>query len=168
MLSLLRFFWEIALFRRAPQDLPVSTGLLKLTAMFYVLVGVAAVLLPLPVGPTLLIAVLEPIVIGVSVVAALSLRGFPQRVVQTLTAIYGVLGLIGLLMLPVTAWVLYADAREQPVLMAAVVFYGLYLWSVAALGHILRHALTVPLWAGVAMAWFYFMLLQMIAPLLMA
>ena len=167
MFSLLKIFWEIAVFRRAPQDLPASVLLLRFSVMFYVLVGLTAVLLPLPTVSVVVIALLDTIFLGVAVAGGLMLRGFSERVVQALCAVYGTLGLIGLLMLPITAWVLNADAQGGTVLMAAVAFWLLYLWSIAALGHILRHAFSIPLLAAVVISYAYFLIWQQLAPLLM-
>jgi len=167
MLALLKSFWEIAVFRMAPQDLPCSGFLLRLTVGFYLLVGLGAVLLPLPTGSAMVIALLDTIVLGVVVAGGLMLRGMPERVTQALTAVYGTLGLIGLLMLPVTAWLLAAEEGSETVLMAAIAFWALYLWSIAALGHILRHVFSIPLLPGVLISYFYFMSWQALAPMLM-
>jgi len=167
MLTLLKSFWEIAVFRMAPQDLPVSAFLLRLSVVFYLAVGLAAMLLPLPTGSMVVIALLDTTVLGVAITGGLMLRGLPERVTQALTAVYGTLGLIGLLMLPVTAWLLAAEQNSESVLMAAIAFWVLYLWSIAALGHILRHAFSIPLLVGVMISYLYFMLWQSVAPLLM-
>ena len=167
MLTLLKSFWDIAVFRMAPQDLPASAWLLRLTVGFYLAVGLAAMLLPLPTGSMLLIALLDAIVLGVAVAGGLMLRGMPERVTQALTAVYGTLGLIGLLMLPVTAWLLAAEEDSESVLMAAIAFWALYLWSIAALGHILRHVFSIPLLPGVMISYAYFMVWQALAPALM-
>jgi len=167
MLALLKSFWEIAVFRMAPQDLPSSAFLLRLTVGLYLLVGLGAALLPLPTGSVIVIALLDTIVIGVAVAGGLMLRGMPERVTQALTAVYGTLGLIGLLMLPVSAWLLAAEENSETVLMAAIAFWALYLWSIAAFGHILRHSFSIPLLAGVLASYLYFMLWQALAPMLM-
>lgn len=167
MLVLLKSFWEIAVFRMAPQDLPASAFLLRLTVVFYLLVGLGSALLPLPTGSVMVIAVLDTIVLGVVVAGGLMLRGMPERVTQALTAVYGTLGLIGLLMLPVTAWLLAADEGSETVLMAAIAFWALYLWSIAAFGHILRHAFSLPLLLAVMLSYGYFMVWQALAPALM-
>jgi len=166
MLPLLKFFWEIAVFRRAPQDLPTSLPLLRMSAVFYLLVGLGSVLLPLPTLPVIAIAVLDTIVIGVAITGGLMLRGMPERAAQTLIAVYGCLGLIGLLLLPITAWILSAESHGEPILIAALAFWGLYLWSIAALGHILRHAFSIPLLAGVLISYLYFIIWQQFAPML--
>lgn len=167
MLALLKTFWDMAVFRVAPQDLPASAFLLRLTVVFYLLVGLSTALLPLPVGSVVIIAVLDTIVLGVVVAGGLTLRGMPERVTQALTAVYGTLGLIGLLMLPITAWLLSAEEGSETVLMAAIAFWALYLWSIAAFGHILRHAFSIPLLLAVMLSWGYFVVWQALAPALL-
>lgn len=165
MFQLLSAFWQIAVFQRRPQDLPASDFLLRLTAAFYLLVGLATALLPLPLLPVVAIAILDTLLLAVLIVAALYWLGLRARAVQTLTAVYGALGLIGLLMLPVSVSLSTAADAEQTPPLPGLLLWLLSLWSIAVLGNILRHALSISLLVGVLISYGYFLLWQQLLPL---
>jgi energy-converting hydrogenase Eha subunit C len=165
MLQLVKIFWEIALFQRGPQDLPVSVFLFRLSATAYLLVGIAVVLLPLPFLPMIAIAVVDTVLMAVLIAASLYLRKRQARILQTLTATYGTLALLGLPMLPVTGWLLHADSIGGSVALASTAFWGFYFWSIAVLGHILRQAMGIPLFHGLLISYSYFFLWHQFAPL---
>jgi len=165
MFQLLKIFWEIALFQRGPQDLPTSVFLFRLSAMAYLLVGIAVVLLPLPALPMIAIAFVDALLMAVLVAAALYLRRRPTRILQTLTAVYGTLALLGLPMLPVTGWLLHADSIGGAVGLASTAFWVFYFWSIAVLGNILRQAMEIPLFHGLLISYGYFFLWHQFAPL---
>ena len=164
MLQLINAFWNIALFRRGPQDLPASSFLLYLTAAFYFLVSLAVVFLPLEFLRVLFSAALDTLLLAALTAAALTVRRRPERIAQALSAIYGTLGLLGLIMLPVTGWLVRVSADPAEALVPLLAFWVLYFWSIAALGHILRHALSIPLLPAVLISYVYFQFWAVIAP----
>ena len=165
MFQLLKILWEIALFQRGPQDLPSSVFLFRLSAVAYLLVGISVVLLPLPFLPMIAIALVDTVLMAVLVGVALYLRRRQARTLQTLTAVYGTLALLGLPMLPVTGWLLQADSIGGSVALASTAFWAFYFWSIAVLGHILRQAMEIPLFHGLLISYTYFFLWHQFAPL---
>ncbi|MCU7906592.1 MAG: hypothetical protein KZQ76_12265 [Candidatus Thiodiazotropha sp. (ex Epidulcina cf. delphinae)] len=151
MKALLNAAVDLCLLRGAPQDLPVSTFLLLLTAVLNLLVGI---LMSLDARFELVRAILENLfglglTLGV-LYMALSLRGWLPRFHQTATAwlLSGLL--LGLLALPLVAWRHRGESAESELLLLVV-----FVWSIVVLGHIIRHAFELPLSAGIAAAVLY-------------
>jgi hypothetical protein len=155
MYPLIKFFAELALLRRGPQDLPVSPVLLLLLAFAGVLVGTingrdifggvreAG-------GANLLDMVLTMIMLFV----LLQFRGRAARWQQTATAFFGLGLLAGLLMLAVR---IVADAIGI-LDIAVLADVLLAVWLHVSLGHVLRNALEIPLMAGVIIVLAYTMM----------
>ena len=146
MFALLRFFAQLAALRRAPQDLPASTALLVLLASLGVLIGTVngSVLfggLREALGANLLDLVLSMVLLY----ALLQFRGHVARWLQTATAFFGLGVLAGLVMLLVRVVAEMLGVIES----AALVDLLLAIWLHIALGNVLRHALEIPLLAGV-------------------
>jgi hypothetical protein len=146
MLALFRFFIQLASLRRGPQDLPASTALLVMLAVLNVLVGTVngaglfggaraafgANLLDLFLTMVLLFALLQ-------------FKGHVARWQQTASAFFGLGVLAGLIMLFIKS---PAEAMGVGRL-AMLVDLFLAIWLHIALGNVLRHALGIPLLAGV-------------------
>jgi hypothetical protein len=123
MQALLKFFIDLAFLRRAPQDLPASSSLLALFAIVSIVLGVANGAQMFGGIRAALGANLLDLALTLGFVyALLALTGRPARWLQTATAFIG----LGVL----------AD------LVVAI-------WLHVALGSVMRHALDLPLLAGV-------------------
>lgn len=146
MYVLIQFFVDLARLRRAPQDLPASASLLGLSALLSVTLGALNVVpvfgdLHAALGANLLDLVLSLAMI----VLLLQLRGHPARWQQTATAFFGLGALAGAIVMMVRVPAEALGARE----LAAFVELVVAVWLHVAFGHVLRHALGVPLLAGV-------------------
>lgn|GEM_PF-73163 len=153
VLAIYQAFFDIIMQRRGPQDLPASRMLLAISVALYALVG--SVLLSFYIAqPSQLVAELA---LNIAVVAGfyalvLKIRGFSARLVQTLTALYGCDAILSGFMLPFHGWHTMLDP-DSPVGVLPLVGISLLLfWTFAVAGHILRHALEIPLPAGVLVA----------------
>lgn len=152
MLALLKFFAELALLRRGPQDLPASSALLVLLAVLSVVIGSAngadvfGGLRP-ALGANLLDLVLTMLLIFV----LLQIRGHLARWQQTATAFFGLGVLVGLIMLAVRPPAELFGIPQVAMLIEVVVA----IWLHVALGSVLKHALGVPLLAGVVIVFAY-------------
>lgn len=146
MQALIRFFAELALLRRGPQDLPPSSALLLLLAVLSVAVGAANGVdlfggLPASFGANLIDLVLSLGLLWL----LLQTKGRTARWLQTATAFLGLGVLAGLIMLFIRA-----PAELMGVVqLAMLIDLVLAVWLHIALGNILRHALDIPLLAGV-------------------
>ena len=146
MLALFRFFVQLAILRRGPQDLPASAVLLVLLAVFNVLVGTANGVelfggLRAALGANLLDLFLTMVLLF----ALLQFKGHVARWQQAVSAFFGLGVLAGLLMLFVRSPAEVLGIGGFAMLLDLV----LAIWLHIALGNVLRHALGVPLLAGV-------------------
>lgn len=133
--------------RSGPQDLPPYRGLLLLFVALYLAQGfVAGSLIGEPdAGPRTAFAVAVQFA---AIVALLRLRGLGERTPQTLSALAGTGFIFGLLSLAILSRI---DPNEpQPDL--ALLYLGLFAWSLLVDGHIYRHALSIKLGGGVLVA----------------
>jgi hypothetical protein len=160
--ALARQLIALCLLRRAPQDLPYSPALTRHLVLLGFAIDVVYVSL-LEVEqpwPRLLFALAMSL--GVPWLL-LQLRGHGARYAQTLAALAGSGALFTLAFLPVALWTrqfaaLGGSGVEPGVEQMAAGWVVLLLlgWRLAVNGHILRHALDLPRWAGalLAIAWF--------------
>ncbi len=159
MVQLLRAYIRICLLRLGPQDLPASPFLLQLAAVAMLLSG--TLMLGLDLGaftPALLGVLVDMVASAVLIYLGLRLAGKANRLVQALSAIYGTAAIFQLIAIPILL-VIGDDPTQSPVGQLAVLLYlGLLMLSLTVLGHILRHALDTPLWSGVMLAIFYWLL----------
>jgi len=147
--ALLQFFWQLGLLRRAPQDLPASTALLGVLLASNLLLGTVMMAAQFGgVGSAFMASALDAGVVAGLLYAALRFSGHPGRFVQTLAAMYGITLMFSAL-LAVLQWVAVTLNLE---VLAAFASLVLLAWVHVALGHVLRHALDMDLWAGIVIA----------------
>jgi hypothetical protein len=157
--ALARLYFAIAIWRRGPQDLPAVGILLPLTIAAYVLVSaVVGELLP-ALHPGWLVQVAgDALFVAAWYWLLLAISRRRERYVQTATALFGLQTVLAAPSMAVV-WLLQrftADASLRvPVYLAAL---ALAIWTLAAIGHILRSALERPLGICLVLA-----LLQMLA-----
>lgn len=153
MLVIINFFIDLALLRRAPQDLPPSGVLLLMALAAGVMSGL---LLAVTAGAGVGIGLLQSILDLALMLGALSLAlrwlRRPERYLQTATALVGVDTLISLMALLPVGLARPVDAESGLLALAGLLFLMLVAWSVLATGHILRHAFSLTLVQGVAIA----------------
>ena len=146
MPALIRFFVELAILRRGPQDLPASSTLLSLAAVLNVLIGSAnGKALFGTVGAALGANLLDLVLTLLMLYLLLQFRGHAARLQQTTTAFFGLGALAGLVMLLIRPAAELLGAPQVAMLVDLV----LAIWLHVALGSVLRHAIGVPLLAGV-------------------
>lgn len=156
IVALTRLYFDIAVWRRGPQDVPASPVLLLATALAY---GAIAVLLSMAASAVLPASARASRGLDLVTVAAdilfvllwyrvlLQIAARRERFAQTVTALFGVaivLTLPSVLTVQLVFWSLSGDGNWMApfALMAAV---AVLVWSVLAAAHILRHALEQPL-----------------------
>jgi hypothetical protein len=151
--ALLVFFVELCALRRAPQDLPASEILFGVMLLADLLAGL---LVGITAGMSWLVSltqgVAEILITLAALFGALSLVGRRSRFLQSATALLGSGALLGLVAtLPLS---LEPTGNEESDLAAigAFLLLGLVIWSIVVTGHILRHAFTLTLGQGAAIA----------------
>lgn len=141
-------FWDIVLLRRGPRDLPAAWGLLATAAGASFAIEFAMVAHRYGPGTALAHATFDLVLTALLFSALLALRGQRHRLLQTLTALFGI---DALLSLPLALLSLSASGEGHH-LLAGLVFLALLAWNLLVVGHIVRGALDVPLLNGVAVA----------------
>lgn len=157
LLALLR---DLLLMRRGPQDLPYSPPLLAGLCVVAVLVDHALAAALVDGGaPTLRVLFSLAVLVGLPALA-LGMANLQARWVQTATALVATGIVFSLVALPVVAGVGRLPEDPSQLTPAQVIFgwlsIALLAWQVAVKGSIFRHALGVPLRAGVLLAIAFF------------
>lgn len=144
MPRLMTIWLDICLLRAGPQDLPVSQVLLWLSAGVYALVSFLLSVSGYPAGEALQVALLDLGLLVVFAALMLYLRGKPERLNQTLTALAGSGALLGLIALPLVRMLAAGQAAGEVPAFIIVLWLLLYGWSLLVVAHITRHALSIP------------------------
>ena len=147
MRALFDLFLDICLFRKGPQDVPVSMALLKMCLLAYAASGLLVLTLSVPVQVALLQILLDLVLLAGLLYLALILHRHPGRFEQTLAALTGSGTLMGLLALPPMIWIVRQGPRGDSQF-PSLLMLALMVWSIAVMAHILRHAFNAPVWAG--------------------
>ncbi len=153
MSPLLRYFIDLCRLRAAPQDLPYSRPLMWLTLASYFIVGLGVSLVEQPAGPALVSALVDTALLTALAWVSLWILGKTRRFVQTLSALAGSGTLFGLMGWPLIALLQHVPAGEPTSL--SLLLLGLIVWNIVVIGHILRHALDMAMWASSGIALFY-------------
>jgi hypothetical protein len=155
MQALLQYFLDLALLRRGPQDLPASSALLALVALGGVVVGaVNGQAIFGGLGPAAGANLFDMALTMAMLYLLLQFKGHVARWLQTTTAFLGIGLGAGVAMLLLGALAQALGAKEITVLADLL----LAVWLHVVLGHVLRHALDIPLLAGVIIVFAYTMI----------
>lgn len=95
----------------------------------------------------------------------LALNKKRARFMQTFSALCGTDMVLNLLSLPLVYIAIHAGPEASQLLrelamLTGVLLYGLLLWSLLVMGHVLRHALMMKLPVGLLLAFAYFVVMQ--------
>jgi hypothetical protein len=160
MKALIEAIRDVCLLRRGPQDLPYSPALLHALAALSFVISLAVASRLAEVGALLLpLAVALGALIGLPYLA-LKLAGREARFVQTAIALLGCDVLFTLLYVPVAFGIGELPEQGQQMTgvqrLLALLSLGLIAWQLAVRGHILRHALELPMRVGLLVAVVFF------------
>lgn len=153
MYQLIRLFLDICLLRRGPQDVPASVVLMQLCTLTYLFSSFGLLAFEeTPVLQNLAKVAIDFLFFAAIVWGALVWRGHTARWLQTWTALMGSCTLLALVALPTIRW-LYLGAEAGAVdPLAVLLWFGILLWNLAVIGHVLRHAMQAPFALGMAVA----------------
>jgi hypothetical protein len=152
---LFNFFVDLCLLRRAPQDLPASSSLFASTLLLSVITGAIGVSDVLPSAQALLASVTDAVIVILLIRLALQLKGFQPRFLQTATAVFGIGIILGLMAMPLQLSISEESMQGEMGGLIALAYLLLLGWVQVAIGHILRHALSVSLPLGIGLALTY-------------
>ena len=166
MLQLIRAWFDICLFRKGPQDLPVSGVLPGLSLACYALVSLLVALPSSGMAVAIQLAALDVVMLVVFVSSLLYLQSKTERVGQTLSAMAGSGTLMGLLALPLVLLVDPDLPAEQLSPLLTGSWLSLLIWNLFAMAHIMRHALSISFAVGLGAAVLYALVsMQIVATL---
>jgi hypothetical protein len=159
MLRLAKAFWDIALWRRTPAQLPASSFLLALVAVAAALIEVLSAFLP----PASSDRILTRIVLSVGLPlgfawAVLVLARHRQRFLQTGIALLGVGVLAELVLYPIGSLIHVIGSDRLAALPLGILMLLGMIWYLLACANIWRAALDSRLSIGVVVSVGYFLL----------
>lgn len=146
--------------RTKPQDLPASRGLLLAALTAMALADAIGLAREVGTARALLAGVLDALLLAGFVYLVLRVRGLEARIWQTLPA----LALIGaVLSLLAQLAITLIPSRE----LAGMLWWIVLIWYLAASGQVLRHALEMAWYAGVAVSLLYLLFFWSVLQLLL-
>jgi hypothetical protein len=153
MRQLIRVWFDICLWRAAPQDLPASGILLALSLGCYALVSVLVSLGSYGLAGAVQLALLDLGLLAVFVLSLLYLQDKTARIKQTLSALAGTGSLLGVFALPLVWWMQPDQQPAQAPVLLTLFWLLLLVWNLLVMAHIMRHALSssVPVGLGVSL-----------------
>lgn len=153
MYQLIVLFFEIAILRKGPQDVPTSRFLLYLLLPIYVVVNILILSLNGDWSTALLQITVEFLLIVGFSWPLLYFEGKPTRFRQTLCALIGSDTLISFFAIPAIA-----SLNTQANVLASLALLALLAWHWLVMGHVFRHALDRSLFFGLGLALLYILI----------
>jgi hypothetical protein len=156
MQSLVRLFYDIALWRRGPRDVPASPALLGFVAAAYVAISIVQSHLVYGPEGALLRGVADLALTAAVFGVALAIARRMHRYVQTLTAVLGTGALLAVPM--IVLLVVGQQVQGVPALrfLVSLASLPLLVWYLFVIAHVVKQALDTPLFTGMAVALTYF------------
>lgn len=156
MYEIIRLFFEIALLKKAPQDVPASITLQRFLIFVYAIISFLMLYMSAPPFKALLQVAVEILLVLVFCKITLIWAGKPERYLQTVTSLIGIDALLSFFAFPALA-ALSAPVPETSSLplLGFFAFIALILWHWVITGHILRHALSESFSFGLGVALLY-------------
>lgn len=149
MLQLLKLMVDICLLRAGPQDLPGSSVLVAMSALAYFGTSLLLFNIDSTFRMSLVVGALDTLLLFGFTVLMLQVRRVPERFRQTFSAFAGTGALLGVCALPLIEIMVRAQAQGNEAPGVALGWFALLLWSLSVFGHIVRHAISVPLSLGI-------------------
>ncbi|MGA2707431.1 MAG: hypothetical protein ACLQJ0_19240 [Steroidobacteraceae bacterium] len=159
MLRLAKAFWDLALWRLSPAQLPASVFLLSLVAAIVALFEVLGALLPPASTDWIVVRILLSVGLPLAWTwGILRLAHHRERFLQTAIALLGVGALAQLVLYPLD-WLLHLVGTDHPIAIPLVlVWLTAIVWYMLACAHIWRAALESRLSVGIAVSVGYLLL----------
>lgn len=160
MQYLLQLFFDICRLRRGPQDVPAAGSLFVLLLTAGILFDTMTYFFELSFFESFYFSALINLILLAVMALLLQIMGYAARILQTLTAMLGVSLIISVLHFPV--WVMIVMEPNDPGLFGFIHLIFL-LWSLTVNSHILRHALSIPVFPASVLSIGYLMLNYIVA-----
>jgi hypothetical protein len=159
MLRLAKAFWDIAVWRKTPAQLPASMFLLGLVSALTALLEVVEALLPPSPADRILVRIALSVGLPLAFTwAVLSVARHRQRFLQTGIALLGVAVLAELVMYPLGALFNYFGSDHPVAIPLGLLLFIGFIWYLLACANIWRAALDSGLALGAAISIGYLLL----------
>jgi hypothetical protein len=153
MLRLVKAFWDIALWRTSPAQLPASSFLLGLVSAAVALLEVIAALLPANSGDRLFTRVVLSVGLPLAFAwVVLAVARHRQRFLQTGSALLGVAVLAELVLYPLGSLVNVIGTDRPAAIPVLLLLCVGFVWYLLACANIWRAALDTGLGIGIAVS----------------
>ncbi|MEN9849262.1 MAG: hypothetical protein RL368_2002 [Pseudomonadota bacterium] len=133
-------FFKLCRLQLKPHQLPYSYSLLLINSLLYMFISVVSALIVFTAEQSWLYGVLDMSLQIILVGSLLTVMEYQQRIVQTLTALFGANNILSVLMLPANYFSYQNHTVENLEGFADVLLLGLFLWLIIITAHIMRHA----------------------------
>lgn len=144
-----KILFDLCLFQEKPQDFPYSQKWMLITAMALCLgIYVSYPVQEQGASIMVLISSVHVIAYGLAVWGALRLRRKPERLVQTVTTIFGTAAILQFVTWPFVNWLVKVQNTPDAQFPLLVIF-GLGVWTFAVAVNINRHAMEVTVGQGI-------------------
>lgn len=150
MLVLIRFFFDLLLHRRTPEELPASQFLFWGLILVSALIDFGSMLVDIRALPSAVVTGVASALDFAFVWCVLHAFGLDRRFSQTLTALLGTSIIFDVLLTPLTYLYRSLDADQPEAVLVWVVLLACALWVVDVAGFILARALDRPYALGAA------------------
>jgi len=158
MQKLIELFWAIACRKSGPEVVPKSLFLAQVTGAAYLIVQIPLLLRQQVPYQSLVVSTIGDLLILCAFTwLLLRLTGKSERLMQTLTALFGVGVLISIVAIPV-GFMMYALSETDIFILPFLALLGILIWSVLAAGHIFACALSRAPLEGIVIALFYYVI----------
>lgn len=164
MYELIKLYWEICIFKKAPQDVPYSRFVFWLSMIVYASIGLLAAHLSGNWLTAIFQVIIEILLITGFTGVLLLLSNKTARFIQTTSAMLGTDALISFLSLPVLSVMITARMTNLPYYLLGV----LMLWHWLVTGYIFSNALSKPFLLGVTVSLLYLLGSYQIMAMLLA
>ncbi len=154
---------DICRFRAGPQDLSVAADQITSCVAAYATVDLLLLSRGADIQSALLLTAADTGLLMALCYGILVWYRVAQRFPQTLTALTGCSALLSVLEVPVLWWLDRLQAMHADATLALLALLLIGGWSVAVVGHVLRHALSVGLFRAMVYSVVYFYLAYWLA-----
>lgn len=152
MIRLFHQFWQIALLKVAPQELPGQTVVVCIAAMAALLTSLCGLLFAFSFGDALLRSALAMLITASLIAVTLRSRKLQHRFNQTFAALCGATSLIYFLALPLMPYFFTAQIATADGKLLVIVILLFDLWALLVMANVLRHSLDSSFASGMSLA----------------
>ena len=150
-LEIITLFFEICLFRKAPEDIPCALKALQLSVLLYAGVGFIAIFMAADFLGAILQLATE--ILLILIFSWVLLRFFEKsaRYIQTTTAFFGVDAVITFCAFPLLSSMITPDRTGTATVLLLIMMF----WHLLVTGYVISHALSRSFWFGLLLAFCY-------------